>query len=88
MLSDPIKLPSDCAPTIEMTPRRKTLKQQTNILEEISEANDIFKMMVDLQAELKEITSEETFTKIQKYAIVSASAALLKLGLNSQAQPS
>ena len=88
MLSDPIKLSSDCAPTIEMTPRRKTLKQQTNILEEINEANDIFKMMVDLQSELKEITSEETFTKIQKYAIVSASAAVLKLGLNSQAQPS
>ena len=88
MLSDPIKVSSDYALTIEMTPRRKTLKQQTNILEEINEANDIFKMMVDLQAELKEITSEETFTKIQKYAIVSASAAVLKLGLNSQAQPS
>ena len=71
-----------------MTPRKKTLKQQTNILEEINEANDIFKMMADLQAELKEITSEETFAKIQKYAIVSASAAILKLGINSQAQPS
>jgi hypothetical protein len=45
-------------------------------------------MMADLQAELKEITSEETFAKIQKYAIVSASAAILKLGINSQAQPS
>ena len=33
-------------------------------------------MMADLQAELKEITSEETFAKILKFASVSASAAI------------